>query len=48
MKYSVIEKVSGKFKIETSKKFWIDELNCLKSKTYTFKCGDDNENKNEN
>ena len=34
-------KVIGKFKIETPKNFWIDECICLRSKVYSFKCGDD-------
>ena len=45
MNYSVIEKkVFGKFKIETLKIIWIDEFVCLRSKTYSFKCGDDSKN----
>ena len=39
------EKVLGKFKIETPKKFWIDEFVCLRSKMYAFKCGGDSKNK---
>ena len=39
------KKVSGKFKIETPKNIWIDELICLRSKMYAFKCGDDSKNK---
>ena len=38
-------KVIGKFKIETPKKIWIDEFVCLRSKLYSFKCGDDSKNK---
>ena len=36
MKYLVIKtkKVIGKFKIETPKDIWIDELFCLRSKAY--------------
>ena len=30
--------VIGKFKIETTKNFWIDEFVCLRSKMYSFKC----------
>ena len=33
--------VIGKFKIGTPKNIWIDEFVCLKSKMYSFKCGDD-------
>ena len=29
------------FKIETPKSIWVDEFNCLRSKMYSFKCGDD-------
>ena len=39
------EKVLGKFKMETPKNFWIDEIVCLRSKMYAFKCGDDSKNK---
>ena len=39
------EKVIGKFKIETPKNFWIDEFVCLRSQIFSFKCGDDCENK---
>ena len=39
------EKVFGKFKIETPKNIWIDEFVCLRSKMYSFKCGDDSKNK---
>ena len=35
----------GKFKIETPKSIWIDEFVCLRSKMYSFKCGDDSTNK---
>ena len=47
MNYSVKKnkKVIGKFKIESSKNIWIDELICLRSKMYAFKCGDDSKNK---
>ena len=41
-----IEKIVGKFKIETPKNIWIDEFVCLRSKAYSFKCNDKNENKN--
>ena len=40
-----IKKVVGKFKLETPKSFWIDEFVCLRSKMYSFKCGDDSKNK---
>ena len=40
------KKVIGKFKIETPKNIWIDEFVCLRSKTYSYKCKDNNENKN--
>ena len=35
----------GFFKIETPKNIWIDEFVCLRSKMYSFKCGDDSKNK---
>ena len=38
------KKVFGKFKIETPKKFWIDEFIALTSKMYALKCGDDIKN----
>ena len=34
------KKVLGKFKIETPKNLWIDEFICLRSKAYSYKCGD--------
>ena len=40
------KKVIGKFKIETPKNICIDEFVCLRSKAYSFKCKDNNENKN--
>ena len=40
------KKVIGKFKLETPKNIWIDEFVCLRSKAYSFKCKDNNENKN--
>ena len=40
------KKVIGKFKIETPKNIWIDEFVCLRSKAYSFKCKDNDENKN--
>ena len=39
------KKVLGKFKVETPKNIWIDELICLRSKYYAFKCGDDSKYK---
>ena len=38
------EKVFGKFKIETPQRIWIDDFVCLRSKMYSFKCGDRNKN----
>ena len=32
------KKVIGKFKIETPKNVFIDEIVCLRSKAYSFKC----------
>ena len=40
------KKVIGKFKIETPKNIWIDEFVCLRSKAYSFKCENNDENKN--
>ena len=42
------KKVIGKFKIETPKNIWIDEFVCLRSKAYSFKCKNNDENKNKN
>ena len=39
------KKLIGFFEIETPKSNWIDELVCLRSKMYAFKCGDDSKNK---
>ena len=39
------KKVIGKFKIETPKNIWIDEFVCLRSKAYSFKCKNNDENK---
>ena len=36
-----IKKLIGFFKIETPASVWIDEFVCLRSKMYTFKCGND-------
>ena len=38
------KKLTGKFKLSTPKNIWIDEFVFLRSKTYSFKCGDDNKN----
>ena len=40
------KKVISKFKLETPKNIWIDEFVCLRSKAYSFKCKDKDENKN--
>ena len=40
------KKVIGKFKIETPKNVFIDELVCLRSKAYSLKCKNNDENKN--
>ena len=42
MKFLVIKikKVTGKFILETLKIIWIEEFICLRSKAYSFKCGD--------
>ena len=40
------KKVNGKFKIETPKNVFIDEIVCLRSKAYSFKCKDNIESKN--
>ena len=44
MNYSLTktEKVIGKFKIETRENVWTEKFICLRSKVYSFKCGDDN------
>ena len=39
------KKVIVKFKIETPRKYWIDEFVCLRSKMYAFKCENDSKNK---
>ena len=39
-------KKNGEFKIETPKNFSIDKLVCLRSKVYSFKCKNNDENKN--
>ena len=36
----------GKFKKENPKKIWIDEFICLRSETYSFKCKNNDKNKN--
>ena len=40
------KKIIGQFKIETPKNIWIDGFVWLRSKVYSFKCNDNNENKN--
>ena len=47
MNYSVVKtkKLIGKYNIETPEKIWIDESVALRSKMYSFKCGDDIKNK---
>ena len=39
------KKVIGKFKKETPKNIFIDEFIALRSKMYSFKCGDDSKNR---
>ena len=39
------EKRVGFFKIETPKSIWTDEFVCLRSKMFSFKCGEHSENK---
>ena len=34
----------GKFKIKSPADIWIDELICLRSKVYAFKCGNHSKN----
>ena len=47
MNYLVIKtkKVIGKFKKEIPRNVWIDNFVCLRSKVYSFKCKDIDENK---
>ena len=40
------KKIIGKFKIETPKNIWIDEFVCLGSKADSFKCKNNDGNKN--
>ena len=40
------KKIIGKFKIETPKNICIDQFICLRSKAYSFKCKNNDENKN--
>ena len=40
------KKVIGKFKKETPRNVFIDEFVCLRSETYSFKCKNNDENKN--
>ena len=42
------KKVIGKFKIETPKNIWNEEFVCLRSKPYSFKCKNNDENENKN
>ena len=35
----------GTFRIETVQDFWVDEFSSLRSKEYSFKCGNDIKNK---
>ena len=41
----IYKKVLGNFKLEAPKKLFFDELNCLRSKTDSFKRNDENKNK---
>ena len=47
MNYSVKKnkKIIGKFKLETPKIIWIDEIIRLRSKMYSFKCENESKNK---
>ena len=38
------KKVFSKFKLETPENIWINELVRLRSKTYSFECGDESKN----
>ena len=40
------KKLFGKFKNECPKNIWIDEFVCLRPKAYSFKCKDNDGNKN--
>ena len=40
-----IKKVFGKFEIETPINIWIDEVVCLRSKVFSFKCKNEDESK---
>ena len=40
------KKVIGKFKNEFPENIWIDEFVCLRSEAYSFKCKNNDENKN--
>ena len=42
---NINKKVLGKFKIETPKNNFIDEFIALRSKTYSFQCNNNNEDK---
>ena len=37
-----IKKIVGKFKIEALELIWIDEFVCLRSKAFSFRCGNKN------
>ena len=39
------KKIVGFFKIETPESIWIEEIVCLRSKMYSFKCGEHSKNK---
>ena len=39
------KKINGIFKNECPKNSWIDEFVCLRSKAYSFKCENNDENK---
>ena len=43
---NINNEVTGKFKIETPKIVWIDEFICLRANVFSFKCNDNNENRN--
>ena len=45
MNYSVIQKVIGKFKRETSNFIWIDEFVFVQIKTFSLDCNCKNTNK---
>ena len=43
---NINKKLLGKFKIETPKNIFLDEFIALRSKAYSFKCNNNNEDKN--